>query len=87
MHIFFKMLYFYSKRCNTNAYFINGSFLPINIPDEEFNKLYDQAKSNPFPLFKGQFEPSKTPTLREIVEESKLAYTERLAHLATSHGY
>ncbi len=64
-------------------YLIEKHFLPITIPDAEFNQLYTKAKSNKSPLFRAMkdFEPSEAPTLKELVEENREAFIRRVAHI------
>lgn len=44
---------------------VNGQYIPMAVPDEEFNKLYNRSESRGLPLFKemDDFDPSETPTL------------------------
>jgi len=60
-----------------------GRYIPMDVPDEEFNVLYDKSKSCGLPLFRegGDFDPAETPTLREMIEEDRLNHLHRVASI------
>lgn len=61
-------------------YLVNGEYCPVDIPDAEFNGLYEKAKSRGLPLFRemGDFDPSEFPSIRELIEESGADYLKRV---------
>ena len=66
-------------------FFIDHEYVPVTVPDAEFDKLYRKARAHSA-LLRSDFDPSEAPTLQKLVEETRSAYAERLAHLATPHG-
>ena len=69
-------------RLQTTKFLADNLYIPMEIPDEEFNSLYDTSKLRGFLSRNvGGLDPSKTPNLRDIIEENQVAYMERVAKI------
>ena len=51
-------------------------YMPIGVPREEFEDLYGKTEDRT--LFDGEFDRSNYPTLRQLIEESKVDFYVRL---------
>jgi len=69
-----------ADRLQTANFLADNEYIPMEVPDEEFNSLYDTSKLRGFLTSNaGGLDPSKTPNLRDIIEENQVAYMERVA--------
>jgi len=61
-------------------YLANNGYVPREVPDQEFNGLYEKLSFHRFPMFRDMedFEPSETPTIQEIVEQSCYEYARNI---------
>jgi len=71
-------------------FLINNEYLPREIPDQEFNGLYNKIISrNNLPLFRNMedFDPSETPVIGEIVGQNSIEYIASFVKQLSSSRY
>ncbi len=60
-------------------YLVQNRYFPRDVSETEFNRMYERVSSNGgLPLVRGlpaiDFDPSETPSLRTIIEETRVDY-------------